>query len=185
MSQNIFFTSDSHFGHNREFLYKPRGFNNINEHNEAIIQNWNSIVQPNDIVYHLGDIMLNDDEQGLECLQRLNGYIWIIRGNHDSDNRLSKYISCLNVISVEGWATMIKDGKQSIYLSHFPTITSNYDIDKPLKARILNLCGHSHTKDPFADWNKGLIYHVELDAHNNRPVALDDIMKDIRKRLEE
>ena len=80
---------------------------------------------------------------------------------------------------------MIKDGKQSIYLSHFPTITSNYDIDKPLKARILNLCGHSHTKDPFADWDKGLIYHVELDAHNNKPVALEDIMKDIRKRLEE
>lgn len=180
---NIWFVSDSHFCHNKPFLYEPRGFDNINEHNETIIQNWNSLVQPNDIVYHLGDVMLNDDEQGLECLQRLNGRIRMIRGNHDSDNRLLKFANCVNVESAGDWSTMIKEGKQHIYLSHFPTITSNYDSDRPLKARVLNLCGHSHTKDPFADWSKGLIYHVELDAHDNKPVALEDIMKDVRKRL--
>lgn len=181
---NIWFVSDSHFCHNKPFLYEPRGFDNICEHNEIIIQNWNSLVQPNDIVYHLGDVMLNDDEQGLKCLQRLNGHIRMIRGNHDSDNRLLEYASCYNVESVGDWAMMIKDRKQSIYLSHFPTITSNCDADKPLKARVLNLCGHSHTKDPFADWSKGLIYHVELDAHDNKPVALEDIMNDVRKKLE-
>lgn len=181
---NIWFVSDSHFCHNKPFLYEPRGFDNIYEHNEIIIQNWNSLVQPNDIVYHLGDVMLNDDEQGLKCLQRLNGHIRMIRGNHDSDNRLLEYASCYNVESVGDWAMMIKDRKQSIYLSHFPTITSNCDADKPLKARVLNLCGHSHTKDPFADWSKGLIYHVELDAHDNKLVALEDIMNDVRKKLE-
>jgi len=129
--------------------------------------------------------MLGDDDHGIKCLQRLNGHIHLVRGNHCTDNRLILYASCWNVESVGDWAIMIKDGKQSIYLSHFPTITSNYDIEKPLKARILNLCGHTHGKDPFMDWNKGLIYHVELDAHNNKPVALEDVMKDIRKRLEE
>lgn len=180
---NIWFTSDLHFCHNKSFLYEPRGFKNINEHNEVIIQNWNSLIQSDDIIYHLGDVMLNDDEQGLRCLQRLNGHIRMIRGNHDSDNRLLKFASCFNVESVGDWSMMIKDGKQSIYLSHFPTITSNYDIDKPLKARILNLCGHTHAQDPFCDWDKGLIYHVELDAHDNKPVALEDVMKDIRKKL--
>lgn len=180
---NIWLTSDTHFSHNQPFLYEPRDFKNIDEHNEAIIQNWNSVVQPDDIVYHLGDVMLNDDEHGIKCLQRLNGHIRMVRGNHDSDNRLLKYADCWNVESVGDWALMIKDGKQSIYLSHFPTITSNYDVDKPLKARVLNLCGHSHTKDAFQDWDKGLIYHVELDAHDNKPVALEEVMKDIRKKL--
>lgn len=180
---NIWFTSDTHFSHNQPFLYEPRDFKNIDEHNEAIIQNWNSVVQPDDIVYHLGDVMLNDDEHGIKCLQRLNGHIRMVRGNHDSDNRLLKYADCWNVESVGDWALVIKDGKQSIYLSHFPTITSNYDVDKPLKARVLNLCGHSHTKDAFQDWDKGLIYHVELDAHDNKPVALEEVMKDIRKKL--
>lgn len=129
--------------------------------------------------------MLNDDSHGIKCLQRLNGHIHLIRGNHCTDKRLLLYAGCPNVISVGDWSMMIKDGKQSIYLSHFPTITSNYDIDKPLKARIVNLCGHSHVKDPFVDWDKGLIYHVELDAHNNKPIALEDVMKDIKKRLEE
>ena len=175
---DIWLTSDSHFSHNREFLYGPRGFKNIEEHDEVIIQNWNSLIKPDDIVYHLGDVMLNDDEHGLKCLQRL-------RGNHDSENRLLKYAECWNVESVGDWATVIKSGKQSIYLSHFPTITSNFDVDKPLKARMINACGHSHIKDPFADWNKGLIFHCELDTNNCKPWNLEDILKMIRKRLEE
>ena len=41
MENNIWFTSDLHFCHDKEFLYKPRGFNSIEEHDTAIIQNWN------------------------------------------------------------------------------------------------------------------------------------------------
>ena len=181
---DIWITSDSHFGHSKPFLYEPRGFKNIEEHDEAIIQNWNSLVKPDDIVYHLGDVMLNDDEHGLKCLQRLNGHIHLIRGNHDTDNRLLKYTECWNVELVCNWATVIKSGKQSIYLSHYPTITSNYDIDKPLKVRVISVCGHSHTKDPFADWDKGLIFHCELDTNNCKPWNLEDILKAIRKRLD-
>lgn len=181
---DIWVTSDSHFGHSKPFLYEPRGFKNIDEHDEAVIQNWNSLVKPNDIVYHLGDVMLNDDEHGLKFLQRLNGHIQMVRGNHDTDNRLHMYAECWNVESVGDWATVIKSGKQSIYLSHYPTITSNYDVDKPLKTRVINVCGHSHTKDPFADWDKGLIFHCELDTNNCKPWNLEDILKAIRKRLD-
>ena len=181
---DIWITSDSHFGHSKPFLYEPRGFKNIEEHDEAIIQNWNSLVKPDDIVYHLGDVMLNDDELGLKCLQRLNGPIHLIRGNHCTEERIKMYAKCWNVVELCGWATVIKSGKQSIYLSHYPTITSNYDIDKPLKARVINVCGHSHTKDPFADWDKGLIFHCELDTNSCKPWNLEDILKAIRKRLD-
>ena len=55
---NIWFTSDTHFGHNKEFLYGPRGFTIPIEMGEAIVDNWNEIVKPEDIVYHLGDFAM-------------------------------------------------------------------------------------------------------------------------------
>ena len=47
----IFVTSDLHFGHDRGFLYEPRGFDNIEDHDEAVIANWNSVVNEDDDVY--------------------------------------------------------------------------------------------------------------------------------------
>ena len=76
----IYFTSDTHFCHNKEFLYKPRGFSNIEEHDKKIIENWNNIIEKDDIIYHLGDVMLNNNEKGLEYLKSLNGEIHIILG---------------------------------------------------------------------------------------------------------
>ena len=49
----IYVTSDLHFGHDREFIFGPRGFKTIQEHDEAIIQNWNSVVTKSDLVYIL------------------------------------------------------------------------------------------------------------------------------------
>ena len=45
----IFITSDTHFGHDRAFLYGPRGFTNYVEHDTAIIENWNNTVTDDDI----------------------------------------------------------------------------------------------------------------------------------------
>ena len=43
----VWFTSDLHLGHNKPFLYEPRGFKNIQEHDNAIIENWNIHVKYN------------------------------------------------------------------------------------------------------------------------------------------
>lgn len=178
-------TSDLHFNHEKEFLYEPRGFESIKEHDEEIIKNWNATVSPEDIVYLLGDVFLGSDkEYGKSCLEQLNGNIKLILGNHDGSAKQQVYESCPNV-SIVGYSTLIKYKKYNIYLSHFPTIVSNYDRDKPLKARVINLCGHSHTKDKWADYDKGLIYHCELDSHNNYPVLLDDIITEIKEKIKE
>jgi calcineurin-like phosphoesterase family protein len=180
----IFLTSDTHFGHNKPFVWEERGFSSVEEMNYRIIQNWNNIVSSEDTVYHLGDVMLGDTNKGIYCLEQLNGKIHIVWGNHCTNTRKELYKTCHNVIESCGFATIIKHKGYTFYLSHYPTITSNYDIDKPLKSRVINLCGHSHVTDPFADWEKGLIYHVELDAHNCYPVCLDDIIEDIKNKLE-
>lgn len=176
----IFITSDTHFGHNKSFLFEPRGFSTIAKHDKGVIENWNSIVQPDDIVYHLGDVMLGDNEYGLECLKQLNGQIKLIRGNHDSDVRWKIYNELPNV-ELLGWSTMIKYRKYYFYLSHFPTLCSNYDTDKLLRTKIINLCGHSHTKEPLNNIENGIIYHCELDANDNKPVLLDNIIERLQK----
>ena len=68
---NIWFTSDLHFGHDREFVWKARGFENIEDMNKAIVERFNSKVQPEDTVYILGDSMLGDNTvgEGAEWLQ--------------------------------------------------------------------------------------------------------------------
>ena len=70
MGNKIWFTSDIHFGHQKEFLWGPRGFESSLEHDEAIIRNWNSVVDYDDDIYVLGDLMLGDNDYDIKCINR-------------------------------------------------------------------------------------------------------------------
>ncbi len=180
----IYMTSDWHFCHQREFLYKPRGFENVYEMNEAIIARHNAIVQPDDDVYVLGDLMLNDNEEGLRCVKQLKGNLHVVRGNHDSQTRMDLYNRCYNIVEVtEG--QFLNYRNYHFYLSHYPCLCGNFDNNKPLKARTVSICGHSHTQNPFADWDKGLIFHCEMDTNNCTPWLLDDIIEKIKGAIDE
>ena len=180
----IFVTSDLHFSHDRSFIWQSRGFHSVEEMNEAIVERYNSKVSSGDEVYICGDLCLGGGSQeimkaNMALIERLNGNIHVILGNHDSPARAEMYKCCHNVVEVV-YATMIHYNGYHFYLSHFPTLTANLDDDKPLKARVINICGHSHTTDRFVDMDKGLIYHAELDALGCYPVLLDTIIEDIK-----
>ena len=179
----LFFTSDTHFCHNQGFLYEPRGFSSIEEHDETIVENWNKVVKPEDRVIHLGDVMLNDNEKGIEYIKRLNGEICIVWGNHCSENR-QKLLSALPNVIVLGYAHLFKYKKLSIYLSHYPTLTANYD-DKRLSQHVINLHGHTHQQANFLYPNNPFMYHVGVDSHNCTPVHIDEVMTDIRQRWQD
>lgn len=187
----IWITSDTHFGHDREFLYGPRGFNSIQEHDEAVIANWNAVVAPEDTVYHLGDVMLGDSGHGMNCLQRLNGNIIIIPGNHDTDSRIALYKTLPNVkvlsTEIEGLklaaAATFKYRKYNFYLSHHPTMTSNLDADPYLRANLLNLYGHTHQQKQFYE-DRPYMFHVGLDSNNNTPVLLDDAIEKMKAEVQ-
>ena len=184
--REIFFTSDTHFCHSKPFLYEPRGFTSADEMNEAIIENWNNIVKSGDIVYHLGDVMLNDNKKGIECFNRLNGEIFVIWGNHCTDTRKNLLATeCHNFRG--GWyAYLIKHDKMSIYLSHYPTMTANYDEDnKHFSQHVINLHGHTHQQTNFLQPDNPFMYHVGMDSHNCTPVHIDEVITDIRQRWNE
>ena len=177
------FSSDLHFGHGKDFIYKARGFNSIEEHDKAIIDNWNNVVNEYDDVYLLGDLMLGDYDVGIESLVQLNGNIHtIIIGNHDTDNRIKLYIEELNPRYVSH-ADIFKSSKWRFYLSHYPTITSSFD-DKKIYTHLINLFGHTHQKDLFYN-NNPYMYNVGMDAHNMFPVNIDTIKEDIQRKVQE
>ena len=173
----IYFTSDLHFGHNKNFIWASRGFSSIEEHDRIIIDNINKTVKEEDELYILGDIMLEDNNNGIKKLQQIHcKNIYIILGNHCTDARKNLYDSLPN-IQVLGYSYPFKYRKWHFMLSHYPMITSNYD-DNSFYKTVYNLCGHSHIKELFDE--KTNSYHVELDAHQNYPVNIDDIIIDIK-----
>lgn len=124
--------------------------------------------------------MLGDNEYGKSCVERLNGHIKLIRGNHDSDKRWNEVYPTIPNIELIGWADVINYQKYHFYLSHFPTLTDNYDDDnKGLRAKIISISGHTHKKEKFYNGDP-LKYNVALDAHQNYPVLLDNIINDIK-----
>lgn len=182
MTNQIWFTSDTHFCHDRGFVYEPRGFKNIDEMNAAIVERWNSVVKPWDTVYHLGDVMLNDNDKASEFFKQLNGQIYILRGNHDTNNRVNLYNTFPNVFDCGDYARVIKVGKYTFYLSHYPTNTSNLENDAPLSQHIINLYGHTHQKDNFYN-DIPYMYHVGMDSHNCYPVPAEIIIEDIKQKI--
>lgn len=82
----VFFTSDTHFYHGNIIRFCNRPFKDMEMMNETIISNWNNTVGQDDIVFHLGDFCLGGSAEWTKILDRLNGKIYLIMGNHDLKN---------------------------------------------------------------------------------------------------
>ena len=79
-----YYIADTHFFH-RSLNEKmdQRGFEDIEQMNEYMIDQWNSKVRKNDEVVVLGDFSWGNASQTTEILDELKGKIYLIRGNHD------------------------------------------------------------------------------------------------------
>lgn len=179
----VYFTSDLHFYHDKDFIWQARGFKSIDEMNAEIVRRWNEIITVNDYVYILGDLTLGNVEEGLKLIAQLNGNLHIIRGNHDTDKKVEKYLELPNVVTVE-FATIYKYKKAIFWLSHYPTITSNYDDDKPWAKHLVCLFGHTHQEQPFYNDNP-YMFNVGMDAHNCTPISIEEIIENIRNKKQE
>ena len=61
-------------------LFDKRPFDTIEEHDEALIANWNSVVTEDDHVYILGDFSFRNAQPVVEYTERLKGHLHLIRG---------------------------------------------------------------------------------------------------------
>lgn len=182
----IYLTSDLHFNHDREFIYKPRGFNSVEEMNSTIIANFNEVVTPDDDVYVLGDLMLGGPDkldEGLNLISKLNGKLHLVRGNHDTDKRWAMYSVLPNVVEY-GNAIYLKYKGFHFYMSHYPTFTANLEKES-LKQCTINLYGHTHQHDSKFYNDIPFMYCCCLDCHENYPVSISRVIYDMYEKVEE
>jgi len=113
----IYFTSDLHFFHTNILKYDNRPFSNVEEMNKALIDNWNSIIKKDDIVYILGDFGYIQIHEGIEILKQLKGKKILILGNHDNHTVNNYYKMGFDLVLQEA---VIKCGQKTFKLAHYP-----------------------------------------------------------------
>ena len=176
----IYFTSDWHIGHNKEFLWGNRGFSSIEEHDKEVLKRCNEIVGVEDELWILGDLAMGGDKYAWSEVYKslICRNIHFIQGNHDTNNKMDYYeYECGFVF--EGLAQIYKYSKRrTFYISHYPTIVDNYY--EPGRVPMWNLSGHTHSKEKFSEYP--CVYNVALDAHNCYPVSIETINHDILKK---
>ena len=177
----IFLTSDMHFGHDREFIWKARGYESIKEMNEDYVEKWNSIVTDEDDVYVLGDLMLGE-QSNIEYIKCLKGKLHIVFGNHDTATRQKLYADLPNVVEMS-WAIMLNYRKYHFFMTHFPCMTGNLERES-LHQMTLNLYGHTHQTTNFYE-DRPYMYHVGVDSPHGYPINLDVIIDAMKAKVEE
>lgn len=172
----IWVTSDPHFNHQNILKYEPvtRPFETVEEMNKALISNWNNVVDKDDIVYVCGDLCMGQIEDARKCVRQLNGRIILVRGNHDTANRIALYKEL--GIEVKDIEYLSYKGRFFI-LCHFPIANEEFiKMVRKDNSEVVNLYGHIHSNAP-----KGYVdgtYHVGVDTNDLTPVSLDQIWKE-------
>jgi len=124
----VWVISDTHFGH--KLMAETRGFGgDIEAHDKALVEAWNSVVAENDTIWHLGDVYFRD---GYTKLPLLRGYKRLVLGNHDGST--DKYRMLRQHFEVLYGAAVVG---QNI-LTHVPVHPNQ------LRRFRLNIHGHTH-----------------------------------------
>ena len=180
----VFFTSDTHFYHSNIINFCGRPFKNVEVMNETLIANWNSVVGPGNIVFHLGDFCLGGSAEWTNILNRLNGKIYLIVGNHDIKNLRQGYYSRFEHIAMQ---MHIEVGRQKIYLNHCPFLCYG-----GAYRNTWQLFGHVHTSKQNTGIDAPRLhmlfptqYDVGVDNNNFTPVSFEQVKRIIERQVEQ
>jgi calcineurin-like phosphoesterase family protein len=185
----IWFTSDTHFGHENIIKYANRPFTSCGQMEEVIINNINSFVDENDHLYHLGDFCFHSNGRKWEnevrkILNKLKcKNVHLVCGNHDpsaeyAKNRTTdfKSISDYQEISLKGLFGSLSDNRRiaKVIAFHYPIESwckQNYNS--------IHLHGHTHGQLISANPLHKYRYDVGVDANNYMPISISQIMDKI------
>lgn len=186
--QNVFFTSDTHYGHSNICLAttkwtdpsKTRNFHSLEAMNASIVSGINRIVGQEDILFHLGDWSFGGFEKIAEFRNRITcKNIHIITGNHDhhiENNRenvrdlfssVHKYLE-LTVVSPDYGIGLVKPSI-NLVLMHYPIASWNN-----MAKGVIHLHGHVHFDHRFKI-SDGKMLDVGMDGNNLNPYSLNEI----------
>lgn len=149
--------------------------------NKIMTERWNSLVKPEDTVFHLGDLCFHNKIDPKDLVKKLKGRIVLVKGNHDRKRTLD---------AVDEWHKNLPIvlGEFKCIMNHRPiyppgTPDPFHDHDKTINSDDYNfiLCGHVHEKWLFA----GKSINVGVDQHNFYPLSGEQVYDLLKKRKKE
>jgi len=180
---NTWVIADTHFRHQSLLDFRGRDgnlvrgslFDNIDQHDEYMIDQWNSVVKSGDTVYHLGDVVVGGTaaREWFETnWSRLNGTKHLIVGNHDD----IKYLAGGDFFeTVNMWKMFANLG---LLLTHAPmhkdtsAMWGSKDVGlRPKPIYLLNVHGHIH-ENPSPE---GMYRCVCVEHVNYTPVNIEEL----------
>ena len=164
-----FVISDTHFNHDliltfKDYIGKPvREFDSVEQMNECMMDNWVSVVKPEDTIIHLGDVLFGENKvDWLEAnFAKLPGKKHLILGNHDNPKFLAPFFK-----SIKLWSEL-----PGMVLSHAPMHEQTLKESHRFKDGILNVHGHIHTNACPPGPNKC----VSVEQINFTPLDVEEI----------
>jgi calcineurin-like phosphoesterase family protein len=162
--------SDLHLDHANIIKYCDRPFDDVDAMNDALIENWNAVVEPDDTVLYLGDFGWWGVENIISLYEQLNGEMVCVRGNHDEFEADEVPFPVVE-------SCTISHGGVEFYCEHHP-------IDVPDGANWWHLHGHHHNNDtetyPFIDPGARRV-NVSCELLDYTPVSMDDIVASVKR----
>ena len=166
MKQNVFLISDSHFSHNNIIRYEYRPFKDKEEMDEYMINKWNEVVCDNDLVFHLGDVLISGAKRANEVLKRLNGRKILILGNHDHFSKTK-------------WRKLGFEAHERYFFKDY--LLTHIPVDEtPLKIAVEegflkgNIHGHTHSQNQHLSRQLYRCCCVELIGYT--PILFDEFI---------
>lgn len=180
---NLFFTSDTHFGHNNIIKYCTRPFADVEEMKEGLIENWNNKVPKDGTVFHLGDFAFGGFPFLESIVPRLNGEIYLILGNHDLKQSFQNRERLLKLFKGVEYQMQINVDGRLIYMTHFPLLcypdpTNNWALYGHVHSGP-NSTGSDNSRLKFTYPNQ---YDVGVDNNNYTPIAYTELLEKINIR---
>lgn len=157
----IFFIGDTHFNH-KYMLHRGtrKKFDTMEEHDEHIVAQWNSIVKPADTVYHLGDVGVGESSSIMDLIDRCNGKKILILGNHD-------YLNILDYVphfeNIHGVLRLEK-----FWISHVPLHPQEFFAMK------WNIHGHIHDSKKIVPDDRYICVSIDM-LPDMRPISFEEV----------
>ena len=166
-------TSDLHFGHKNIMSFCPqsraRFRNDLAYMNEAMVKEWNDLIEPEDTVYILGDVAFMSGSDAAKMVMRLNGVKILVRGNHDRKTLMD--VNFRNAFAeVHEYLDITYNGTK-VVMFHYPI--AEWD---QMHRGAVHLHGHLH--GGISGMEKFRCRDMGMDATGRIAVSMEDAIRD-------
>lgn len=182
-AEDLWFTSDTHFGCENIIRFCGRPFKSAAEMDEELICRWNDTVPEDGIIFHLGDFCQGRKKEWESILKRLHGHKYLILGNHDMTYSGKGAVRWFEQVAQQ---MTIRVGAQTILLNHNPFLCyggayrDTWQLFGHVHSGPLSKTGLDHPRLKMLFPRQ---YDVGVDNNDFRPVSFREVRAKIEAQV--